>query len=180
MGILRGIETLAIGKSKAVDIFYAGGGNYEDADGEEVEVGDVICLECRNNYFVLMNDSVDFCPHCGDRRGKVWTDYEKARTWAMEHDFEWLRERGRVPIGVRTSRGVWVLGLARSAADLLRMDRSGSIVQARELLIDDRRVAQVDGGAGWKDPDAKKGGPGAFGSGSDDWGAGGDWGLEID
>ena len=179
MGILRGIETLGIGKSKTTELFYAGAGSYEDGDGEEVKVADVICLECRNSFYVLVNDPIDFCPHCGDRKGKVWADYEKARTWAMEHDFGWLRDRGRVPIGVRTSRGVWVLGLARSAADLLRTDRTGTIVQARELLIDDREVAHVDGGSGFNA--AGSGGnrtPSAFGGGGSEWGAGG--GLEID
>ncbi|GEM_PF-1128429 len=176
MAILRGIETLAIGKSKVVEIFYAGAGSYEDADGEEVKLMDVACLECRNNFYVLQNDPVDFCPHCADRRGKVWSDYEKARSWAMEHEFEWLRERGRVPIGVRTSQGVWVLGLARSAADLLRMDRTGTIVNARELLIDDRRVANVDSGAGFSNPTGGSKGPSAFGGSGDEWGGG----LEID
>lgn len=174
MGILRGIETLALGRAKSIEIFYAGGGDYEDADGEKVEVTDVICLECRNTYYLMADDAIDFCPHCGDRRGKIWAEYETARTWAMEHDFGWLRERGRVPIGVRTSRGVWVLGLARSAADLLRMDRTGTVVTARELLIDDRQVADVDSGGGWSNPDKKAGGPNAFGDGADDWG------LEID
>lgn len=176
MGILRGIETLGIGKAKTTELFYAGAGSYEDKDGDEVKVLDVACLECRNNYYMLQNDPIDFCPHCGDRRGKVWADYDKARTWAMEHEFSWLRERGRVPIGVRTSRGVWVLGLARSAADLLRMDRTGTIVQARELLIDDREVAAVDGGAGFSAPGAGASRPSAFGGGGDEWGGG----LEID
>lgn len=177
MGILRGIETLGIGRKETKDLFYAGGGDYEDGDGDKVEVLDIICMECRNSYYVLKNDAIDYCPHCGDRRGKVWADYEKARTWAMEQDFSWMRERGRVPIGVRTSRGVWVLGLARSAADLLRMDRTGTIVAARELLIDDREVADVAGGAGFNS--ASSGGqkaPGAFGGGGDEWGGG----LEID
>jgi hypothetical protein len=177
MGILRGIETLGLGKTESKEIFYAGAGAFEDADGDEVKVLDVICLECRNSYYVLKNDPIDFCPHCGDRRGKVWADYDKARTWAMEHQFDWLRERGRAPIGVRTSRGVWVLGLARSAADLLRMDRTGTIVQARELLIDDRQVANVDGGSGFGGgSSADQKAPGAFGGGGDEWGGG----LEID
>ena len=47
MGILRGIETLGIGKAECKELFYAGAGTYEDTDGEQIKVLDIICLECR-------------------------------------------------------------------------------------------------------------------------------------
>ncbi|MCO4762847.1 MAG: hypothetical protein KC502_15135 [Myxococcales bacterium] len=178
MAFLRGIETLAIGKQETVSLYYEGAGLWVDKDGKEVKATDAMCYDCMTSFYVLDKDPIDFCPHCGYRNGKSWAEYEKARSWAMKHDWEWMRKLGRIPVGCRRSDGSWLAVFAPSAKAVAN---SGKYVQARELLIDDREVAEtgadgrqagVGGGGG------RRGGgqPGAFGGG----GSGDDWGLEID
>lgn len=180
MGILRGIETLAIGRTKTVELAYEGAGQYVDRDGKPVKLQDATCYECMNNTFILESEPIDYCPHCGYRAGKVWVNYEKAREWAMTNDFAWMRKLGRVPFGARRSDGSWVLAFARKAEDLLR---SGQFIAARELIIDDREVEDVqDAGAGWNAPSGGDRSPSAFGGGANDHGgfSRGGGGLEID
>ena len=179
MAFLRGIETLAIGKEETVELFYEGAGSWVNDKGAEVKVADVACYDCLSSYYVLQSDPIDFCPHCGYRKGAVWAEYEAARNWAMKHDWAWMRKLGRIPVGCRRGDGSWLLAFAPSADAL---QRTGRFVQVRELLIDDREVAahgadnqqagvgvsRGGGGGGAPKP------PGAFGAGADDWG------LEID
>ncbi len=165
MAILRGIETLGIGARKTVELFYAGKGAYEDSKGDPVAVEDVGCYDCRNGYFVLTSDPIDFCPHCGYRSGKGWPTYEEARTWAMKHDWAWMRALGRQPIGCRRSDGAWQLAFARDPDELLR---SGRFAATRALIVDARSVAEGDGTVG-QSGGGGKGRGGAFGGGSDGW-----------
>ena len=174
MALLRGIETLAIGRTTTVELSYEGSGQYVDNEGKPVKVDDVTCYECLNNTFVLASEPTDYCPHCGYRTGKAWVDYEAARAWAMKHDFAYMRALGRVPFGVRRGDGSWLLAFAKKADELLR---SGSFVAARELVIDDREVAQSDALAGFHSPERQRS-PSAFGGGGDE--VGGMGGLEID
>ena len=176
MGILRGIETLAIGKQKTVELFYAGAGEYVDCDDKPVQIQDNTCYECMNNTFVLMSDPIDYCPHCGYRAGKVWKDYEKAREWAMAHEWGWLRDLGRVPLGARRSEGGWLLAFARKAEDV---QRTHQFISVRELVIDNRAVADAEAGSGFNKPGGSNS-PSAFGGGANDFGGFGDGGLEID
>ncbi|HAN32385.1 MAG TPA: hypothetical protein DCQ06_12390 [Myxococcales bacterium] len=177
MAFLRGIETLAIGKQKTVDLFYEGSGQWVDKEGAEVKVADVTCYDCLSSYYVLGSDPIDFCPHCGYRKGAVWAQYEQARNWAMKHDWAWMRALGRVPVACRRGDGSWLLAFAPSAEHLLR---GGRFVQARELVIDDRQVAESGAdnrAAGFGVSGGRSGASGvagAFGAGADDWG------LEID
>lgn len=167
MAILRGIETLAIGKQKTVELVYAGAGAYTDRDGEPVKVADVGCYDCMNGYYVLESDPIDFCPHCGYRTGQVWASYEEARAWAMKHDWAWMRELGRQPVGCRRTEGSWILGFAKRPDDLLH---GGRFAAARALVVDDREVADVGGGVGSNDPSRRRGqGPATFGGGGDGW-----------
>ncbi|MEY3012828.1 MAG: hypothetical protein RIT45_1563 [Pseudomonadota bacterium] len=167
MAILRGIETLAIGKQKTVELVYGGGGTYTDHEGEPVKVADIGCYDCMNGYYVLESDPIDFCPHCGYRAGKVWATYEEARTWAMQMDWAWMRELGRQPIGCRRTEGSWILGFARHPDDLLM---GGRFAATRALVVDDRAVAEGDGGVGSNDPGRRRGqGPATFGGGGDGW-----------
>ncbi len=192
MAILRGIETLGIGARKTVELVYAGGGTYESIDGEPVEVEDMGCYDCRNGYFILRNDPIDFCPHCAYRSGKGWATYEEARTWAMKHDWAWMRKLGRQPIGCRRTDGTWQLAFARTAEELLT---GGRFAATRALIPDDREIAVGDGTVGASGSGGAKRG-GTFGGGSDGWsgadpgqapagrpmtmGGGADDGLEID
>ena len=178
MGILRGIETLAIGKQKTVELFYEGAGEYVDHDGKPVKVNDATCYDCMNNTFILESDPIDYCPHCGYRAGRTWKDYEEAREWAMKHDWEWMRKFGRVPLGARRAEGGWLLAFARKAEDVMATHR---FVSVRELIIDDRAVADVDAGSGFNQPGGGGKSPSAFGGGANDFGGfGGGGGLEID
>ncbi len=183
MAFLRGIETVAIGKTKTVTLHYEGAGKWVDDDDEVVECSDAMCYDCMCSFYVLDNDPIDFCPHCGYRNGKVWAEYETARTWAMKHDWDWMRKLGRVPIGCRNSDGSWLVAFAPNAA---AVQNTGRFVQARELLIDDRQVASsgadnqqagvgFSGGRGG----GRGGPPTAFGGGGTGH-AGGIDGLEID
>ena len=178
MAFLRGIETLAIGKQEVVELHYEGAGKWVDKNDKEVKATDAMCYDCMSSFYVLDKDPIDFCPHCGYRNGKSWAEYEQARSWAMKNEWGWMRDLGRIPVGARRSDGSWLLVFAPSAA---AVQQSGRYVQARELLIDDRKVAAkgADGreaGVGWSGGGGGGGGqqPSAFGGG------GGDWGLEID
>ena len=176
MAFLRGIETLAIGKQETVTLYYEGAGRWVDDNDEEVKATDATCYDCLSSYYVLDKDPIDFCPHCGYRSGKSWAKYEEARSWAMKHEWGWMRSLGRSPIGARRSDGSWLVVFAPSAESV---QQSGRYVLARELLIDDRAVASTgadgrDAGVGWGRGARGGGQPSAFGGG------GGDWGLEID
>ena len=174
MALLRGIETLAIGRTSTVELSYEGSGQYVDREGNAVKIEDVACYECLNSMYVLASEPIDYCPHCGYRTGKAWPDYEAARSWAMKHDFAYMRALGRVPFGVRRGDGSWLLAFAKKADELLR---SGDFVAARELVIDDREVAETDAVAGFHSPGRQRA-PSAFGGGGDETGGRGD--LEID
>ena len=176
MAFLRGIETLAIGKQETVELHYEGAGRWVDKDDKVVKATDALCYDCMSSFYVLDKDPIDYCPHCGYRNGKSWAEYEEARSWAMKQEWEWMRKLGRIPVGARRTDGSWLAVFAPSAADV---QRTGRYVQARELLIDDRKVADIgaDGrqaGVGGSGGGKGKSQPGAFGGG------GGDWGLEID
>lgn len=162
MAILRGIETLGIGARKTVELFYVGKGSYEDRNGDPVKVEDMGCYDCRNGYFVLSSDPIDFCPHCGYRSGRVWASYEEARAWAMKHDWAWMRALGRQPVGCRRGDGSWLLAFARDPDELAR---GGRFAATRALIVDDRDIAAGDGTVGAAG--AKRGG--TFGGGSDGW-----------
>jgi uncharacterized membrane protein YgcG len=177
MGILRGIETLAIGKRKTVALFYEGAGEYVDHDGKPVKVLDAVCMDCMNNTYILESDPIDYCPHCGYRSGKVWKDYEEAREWALKHDWAWMREMGRVPLGARRPSGGWQLAFGRRAEDVLATNQFSSV---RELVIDDREIADKDAGSGFSNQGGGGNSPSAFGGGANDFGGFGGGGLEID
>ncbi len=176
MGILRGIETLAIGKQKTVALYYEGAGEYVDVDGKAVKVQDATCYDCMNNTFILESDPIDYCPHCGYRSGKVWKDYKEAREWALKHDWAWMRDMGRVPLGARQPSGGWLLAFARRPDDVLATNRFTAV---RELVIDDRDIADKDAGSGFHQPGGARS-PSAFGGGADEFGGFGGGGLEID
>ncbi len=130
MAILRGIETIALGQTRTVEISYENR-TYVDRKGVPVKLQDVTCYGCMNNYFVLADDPIDFCPHCGRREGSPWQSHEEAVRWASPYNFAWLRKLGLEPYGMRRSDGAWVLGFAGNANTLLG---KGSIVEARSLL----------------------------------------------
>lgn len=173
MAILRGIETLGLGKQKTVELVYAGAGSYVDRDGDAVKVEDIGCYDCMNGYYVLKSDPIDFCPHCGYRGSAVWADYDDARKWAMTIEWSWMRGLGRQPIGCRRGDGSWILGFANKPEDLLV---GGRFVATRALIVDDRTIAAGDGTAGGNSTAPRGRGPSAFGGGGDGW-SGGEPGL---
>lgn len=133
MAILRGIETKALGRKKTVEVAYEGKA-YVDRSGKPVKLQDVTCYDCLNNYYVLADDPIEFCPHCGRREGgKTWANFEDARKWAMEYDFAWLRKLGVQPFGVRRGDGAWLLGIGKSPDAFLA---TGRFVDARPLQTD--------------------------------------------
>ncbi len=132
MPLLRGIETTALGKTKTVEITYEKR-TYLDRQGRPVALQDVTCYGCMNNYYVLADDPIDFCPHCGRREGAPWSSHDQAVSWARQYDFKWLRKLGLEPYGLRRGDGVWVLGFGRGAEQMLG---SGHFVQVRSLLAE--------------------------------------------
>lgn len=131
MALLRGIETLALGKTRTVEVSYENR-QYVDGQGRPVKLVDVMCYGCGNNHFALADDPIDFCPHCGRREGKpVWGSHEEAVRWASAYDFRWLRKLGLEPFGLRRGDGSWQLGFGRSSGQMLG---SGTFVEARSLL----------------------------------------------
>lgn len=111
--ILRGIETLALGKARAVEVSYEAGA-YVDARGAPVKLLDMACHECMNRYYLLADEPIDFCPHCGHRR-TAWASYDEARAWSFGHDFGWLHRLGRNVFAVRDAGGQWTLAIAPGA-----------------------------------------------------------------
>ncbi len=121
MAMLRGIETLALGRQRTVRLFYQKGG-YVDARGERVAVADRTCYDCLNNYFALADDPIDFCPHCG-HRDAPWPDLTAAQAWAQTHNFAWLQPFLLMPFAVRRPDGAWLLALAQDGTILLHLGR---------------------------------------------------------
>jgi hypothetical protein len=130
MAMLRGIETLAIGKTKVVEIEYAGKG-YVDRRGQKVSVEDIICFGCSNAYFSLSEDPIDYCPHCGRREASPWNTLEEARAWARAFDFGYMSKFSLLPLACQRPEGFWVLGFARSVGDVLALGRYADVREIR-------------------------------------------------
>ena len=131
MAMLRGIETTALGRTRTVEIDYDRG-KYVDRSGKPVAVLDMTCYGCSNAYFVLDDDPVDFCPHCGRReRQNPWASYEEARNWATPYEWKWLRKLGLLPYGLRRFDGAWTLGFAKDSRALFD---TGKYAEVRCLL----------------------------------------------
>jgi len=129
MAILRGIETTALGRLRTVEVSYEGGA-YVDAKGKAVGLEDRTCYSCMNSYFVLSDDPIDYCPHCGRREGKTWAEPGDAIKWAGGQDFSYLKRLGLEPFAALKSDGVWVLCFARDTAAVLG---TGRFLQAKGL-----------------------------------------------
>ncbi|MBI5611199.1 MAG: hypothetical protein HY902_20165 [Deltaproteobacteria bacterium] len=130
MALLRGIETTAIGKTKTLEIEYEKGG-YVDKSGRKVAVLDMNCYSCLNAYFVLEDDPIDYCPHCGRREGAPCASYDEALSWARPHEWKYMKKLGLLPYGLRRFDGVWVLGFAKSSKALFD---TGKFAEVRCLL----------------------------------------------
>ena len=128
MAILRGIETLALGKRETVPVFYEGG-RYVNAKDEPVALDDRTCHACLNMHSALAADPIDFCPHCGQRT-QPWTDLAAAQAWAQSYDFKWLHALHVRPFAVRRADDVWGLAMARDESMLLQ---TGRFVDVRPL-----------------------------------------------
>jgi hypothetical protein len=126
MALLRGIETTALGKTRSVDIDYAGGG-YVDRQGKPVAVTDTTCYSCLHSYYVLDADPIDFCPHCGRRDGAPWTSFDDALRWAQPQQWSYLTKLSLLPFALRRFDGVWVLGFARDARSLFDTGRFAEV-----------------------------------------------------
>ena len=130
MALLRGIETTAIGTTRAVEIDYERGG-YLDKQGRKIEVLDMSCYSCMHGYYVLDADPIDYCPHCGRREGNPWATYDEARTWASKHEWQYMKKLGLLPFGTRRFDGSWVLGFAKSGQAIFDL---GKFAEVRCLL----------------------------------------------
>jgi len=130
MALLRGIETTAIGRQKTVEVLYEDRA-YVDKNGKPVKLQDVTCYGCMNNYFMLADDPIDYCPHCGRREGTPWASHDEAVRWASPHNFAYMRKLGLEPFSLRRSDGAWVLGFGRGAQGFLG---KATIIEARSLL----------------------------------------------
>lgn len=130
MALMRGIETTAIGRSKTVEVSYEDR-KYVDRSGKPVKLQDVTCYTCLNNYFMLTDDPIDFCPHCCRREGPAWSSHQDAVRWASPYSFAWLRKLGFEPFGLRQSDGAWVLGFGRNSGALIG---KGNVIEVRSLL----------------------------------------------
>lgn len=128
MAMLRGIETLALGRRETVQVFYDHG-RYLDRAGEPVALDDHTCHSCLNMHFGLAADPIDFCPHCG-QRASPWQDVSAALQWAQAYDFHWLHALGVRPFAVRRPDGLWVLAMAQ---DESMLQITGRFVDIRPL-----------------------------------------------
>jgi len=131
MPMLRGIETLAIGRTKTIELTYERGA-YVDRRGQHVVVDDIVCFDCGNAYYALSEEPIAYCPHCGRREGKAWSSIEDARAWAREYNFDYLKKLGLTAVACRKSNGAWVLGFAASTEAVIA---TGKFADARELSL---------------------------------------------
>jgi len=132
MPYLAGIETLAIGREKTIELSYVGG-QFVDQNDEVVPMQDVLCYQCANKFYVLEAEPIDYCPHCGDRNKRTWATYEDARKWAWGQKFDYMHELGYGLFAVRLSDGNWVPAVARNSRSLLA---GGRVVDARSLVLE--------------------------------------------
>ena len=129
MPLLRGIETTALGRLRSVEVSYEAG-SYVDGRGKAVALDDLTCYSCMNSYFVLADDAIDYCPHCGRREGQPWSEPAEAIKWAGGQDFSYLKRLGLEPFAALRSDGTWLLAFASDANALLG---TGRFLQAKGL-----------------------------------------------
>lgn len=127
MGQMDGLELVAIGRQRHVEIQYENG-KYLDLRGRVVEgVLDMACYSCMAPYYTFADEPIPFCPACGLIEGEDgFATFDELRRWANHQDWSYVTKTPRQVFGC-SLHGGWVLKFARSSDELLRSGRYGDV-----------------------------------------------------
>ena len=132
--MIRGLEMVVLGKTASFEVDYLGG-KYERTDnGEEVEkLVDMTCNACGERYYTVMDDMLEFCPHCGNFERRKFERFMELQIWSREQDWAFLTHiKPLVPFAV-LSGDRWLLKLARDAMEL---EMRGSFADVKPLNLE--------------------------------------------
>ena len=117
MSGIRGLEMIAIGKERFFEVFYEDGA-YRDGRGKPVEgLLDMICFACGAAYYTLEDQTIEFCPACGQFERTRFENLREIGQWANGQNWKFLAHNAKSVFAVTRGDG-WYLAFARERVEL--------------------------------------------------------------
>jgi len=128
--MIRGLELIALGRTKSFELVYDQG-TYRNVIGEEIDsLLDMSCYNCGNAYYTLEEDAIPFCPHCGNFERKKFDSYEDLCAWSREQNWGFTKYISETYVAVQTDDR-WEI---RPTTQPDQMKRQGRYLDVRMLL----------------------------------------------
>jgi hypothetical protein len=132
MSKMRGLELVAIGKTRFFEIFYQWDENlkknvYKNLKGDVLEnLLDMSCYACGAAYYALEDDPIAFCPNCGHFEREKFETLPDLITGIRGQNWDFLKFSGNSVFAVKKN-DIWQVAFAKNENELMLEGRYSDI-----------------------------------------------------